>query len=194
MTVPSSTLNDANSVVVPLKAGGVGNRARADHARRRKTRDPRGDLGHRVDRVGRDQQDRVRCSGQDLGQDVGEHRGVALEQVEPALARALAEAGRQDHRARAFEVRIVARPDAADVGERRRVQDVLGLGQCAPSVLVDQHDLARGAAEHQRIRGGAADHASTDDAHFHDRSSRSVFGARRAPIRMLDSRAPACSG
>ena len=53
---------------------------------RRQAGEPGRDLGHHVDRVRGDEQDRVRRRVEDAGDHVAEHRGVAAEEREPGLA------------------------------------------------------------------------------------------------------------
>ncbi len=68
------------------------------------------------------------------------------------------------------------------MGERHRVQDVLRLGRGALVVLVDQHDLAGRAAQHERVGGGAADHAGADDADLHGCSNPVSTATALTPI------------
>ena len=69
---------------------------------------------------------------------------------------------------------IVAGTHHRWVGERRGMDDVLGLRLRQRGVAVDQNDLAGDAAQHDGIGGGAADKPGTDDRNLHGRISRSV--------------------
>ena len=128
------------------KAGGIEDRAGADHPLGRQTRDAGRHLGHHVDRVGRDHQNGIRRRRKNLRDHGPKHGGVAVEQLEARFAGPLADPGRDDHRAGAGQVGIVAGAHPGDVRKRRGMQDVLGLGDRPLLILIDQDDLAGGAA------------------------------------------------
>ena len=152
------------------KARGVEDRAGTDHPLGRQAGDARRHLGHDIDRVGRDHQNRSRSGSEDLRHHLLEHRGVAIEQLEARLSRPLTDTRGDDHRAGAGQIGVVAGVHARDVRKGRGVQDVFGLCDRPLLILVDQHDLACGAAQHQGVRSGAADHPGANDTDLHRRS------------------------
>ena len=99
--------------------------------------------------------------------DLPEHVGVALQQLQPRFARLLRNAAGDDDDARAVEVRVIPRAHRERVRERNRVIDVVGLGLGARAIHVHQHDLPAHAAHDERVGRGRADHAAADDADLH---------------------------
>ena len=101
----------------------------------------RGDVRHDVDGVRGDQQDGVRRGAQDGGDDLAEHRRVALEQTQPGFSRSLRDTGRQDDDVGAGQCVIAAGANEIGMGEGRRVQNVLRLSGCQIRVEIGQNDL-----------------------------------------------------
>ncbi len=106
-----------------------------------------------------------------------EQLDVAIDQVEPALVRLAAQAGRDDDHV-ALGNRLVARRADPLIGDQRgAVEQVEGLAADLVGVQVDQVDLADHAAALQGEGRGRADQAAAaDDADFHGFVLRSHFG------------------
>ena len=120
---------------------GIEDRARADDTTRREARQALRDVGHHVDRIGGDQQDRLGHGLRDLADDGAEDLGVPAEQLRPALSRLLADAGGDRDDGGAGEVAVIAGTDRDRGGEGRRVRDVLGMRAGALRILIDEDDL-----------------------------------------------------
>ena len=124
------------------EAGGVKDGAGADHAGGRQAGEAGGDMGHHVDGVGGDEEDRIGGGAGDAGDDCAKHLGVAFEKLEAGFAGGLGDTGGEDDDARTCEVRVVASADGDGAAEGDGMRDILGLGDGAGGVVVDHHDLA----------------------------------------------------
>ena len=127
-------------------------------------------MRHHVDRVRGDDEHGLGRVVEDGRHDLAEDGRVACQQLEPRLARALVDPGGQDHDARAGEVGIVAGHHLERMGERDRVQQVVGLRARPLLVLVDEHDPPPHAAHHERVRRRRAHETRADDADLHPSS------------------------
>src|SRR5262249_2350093 len=104
----------------------------------------------------------------DLVEQAEEQVDVAVDQVEPALVRLAAQAGRDDDHVTRRHVLHAARADALVAGQTGALEQVEGLTLGRVLGGVDQADAARHAAALQREARHAADQAAAaDDAHFH---------------------------
>jgi len=87
----------------------------------------------------------------DLRHDVAENGSVALEQVQPCLARPLVRSGGDDDGLGARELLVSAGVDAHRADEGHPVVQVHRLALGPRAVGVDEHELVRQAALHQRV-------------------------------------------
>ena len=151
----------------PAEAGGVEDGAGADDASGRQAGEAGRDLGHHVDGVGGDEQDRVGGGVEDAGDHVAEHRGVAAEEREAGLARRLRHAGGDDDDAGAGEVGGSRRRRRG--WRRRRARRGRcprpGRGRARGRGRRSTSSVAVPAAP--GVGGGAADLAGADDADLH---------------------------
>ncbi len=138
-------------------------------------RDPAGDIGERIRRIGDDQQSCVRGGAGDLRHDVAEDLGVLRQQLQPSLrvgavgrpAGLLVHPGSEHHEPGAGEVGIRARPHLYRRRQHRAVAQVRHQALGTPGGAIHHHDLRGTAAHHGTQRAGLADRASADDPEFH---------------------------
>jgi hypothetical protein len=114
---------------------------------------------HDIDRVGDHHEHRVGRMLQHGRHHVAENGGVALEELEPRLARPLGDACGDDHRAAAGQVGVASGTHRQRVREGDRVKDVVRLRLGAFPIHVHQDELAADPAHHQRERGRRAQDA-----------------------------------
>ena len=146
-----------------LQAGGVQHRARADDPVLRETGQLDGGIGQDIDGVGHHQQDAAAVPLGDLGDDALENVQVLVDKIQPGLAGLLACTGRDDDDGGVHDVVVGAGIDlhVADKGDA--VADVHGLTLGLGGVGVDEDDLGKQLALHQRKGRGRADEAAADD-------------------------------
>ena len=97
-----------------------------------------------------------------------EELDVAVDQVEPALVRLAAQAGRDDDHVALGNRLVAGRADPLVGDQRGAVQQVEGLAADLVGVQVDQVDLADDAAAlKSKGRRRADQAAAADDADFH---------------------------
>ena len=152
------------------KSRRVQRRARPEHTRVRHA-ELRGKLRrqvrHDVHRIRDDEQHRVGRRAEHRRDDLPEHVGVALQQLQSRFARLLRHAAGDDDHARRVEIGVLPRTDRQRVREGDRVGDVIGLGLGACPIHIHQHDLSSHAAHEERVGGCRSDHAAADDANLH---------------------------
>ena len=124
------------------QACGVQRGARANDAAGVKAGELQRDMRHNIHRIGGDQEDSLESGGDDRLHNGLEHGGVALEQVNPALARFLGDAG-ADHGD--IRIRTVAVLPGGyfhvGSGERQPVVEIHGLARGALLVNIDEQHL-----------------------------------------------------
>ena len=172
------------------KPGGVELGSQADHLAGRQVELANGQVGQDIDRVGDDQHDGVALDAgrRGLAEDAQEQLDVAIDQVEPALVRLAAQAGRDDDDVALGNGLVAGRADPLIGDQRGAVEQVEGLAADLVGVQVDQVDLADHAAALQGEGRGRADQAAAaDDADFHGSFSppESVFTIRQTRVRGL---------
>jgi hypothetical protein len=123
---------------------------------------------HDVDRVGDDEQHGLWRHAEHRRDDLPEHVGVALQQLESRFVGLLRHAAGDDDDTCAFEIAVFPRADAQRVRERNRVVDVIGFGLGACPIHVNQNDFPPHTTHDECVRRGRADHSASDDADFHD--------------------------
>ena len=86
-----------------------------------------------------------------------------MHQIQPGLPRLLPRTGGDDHQGAVGHVIVVPRPDVHGVGEGQAVGQIHGLPLRLVPVGVDEHQLGKDAALHQRERNAGAYKAAADD-------------------------------
>ena len=126
-----------------------------------------GHMGHNIDRIGGDQQDRLGCVFQYLRDDLAEHSRIARKQFHASFTRLLADSCRNHHYPGACEVRITAGFDLQRISKRHGMVKVILFGFCAGFIQVHKYNFAPHAAHNHRIRSGCTDHSGANDSNFH---------------------------
>lgn len=96
-----------------FQAGGIQHGACADDAFRGKAGDTQCNAGQQINRIGDNQEDRIRTDARDLCDDRAHDSGVACQQVKTALAGPLSDARSDDDHGGVLQVIIIAVHDAA---------------------------------------------------------------------------------
>ena len=173
------------------EARGVENARLTDDAFRREFRDFEHALGHRVERVADDDNDRVRARFRDLFGDGGDDLRVGGEEVVAAHARFARNAGGNDDDVAVRGVGVIVRAgDVGVVAEKRggfeqvesfTFRHIAGLRD------VQKDDVAQ-VGHSAVLRGGGADVARSDDADL--RSSHVFYSPFSVIFLKLDGRRP----
>ena len=124
-------------------------------------------VAHRVERIGDDDDDRVRASARRLLDDRADDARVLGQQVVAAHARLAGEAGGDDDDVRAGRVGVVVRAGDLHVvaHDRRRLGQVERLALRQALDDVDQHDVRKACLRHS-LGDGRADVAGADDGYL----------------------------
>ena len=118
--------------------------SQANHLARGQGELANGQIGQDIDRVGDDQHDRVTLDAGRAGltEDAEEQLDVAIDQVEPALVRLSAQAGRDDDNIALGDGLITRCADPLIGDQRGAMEQVEGLAADLVGVQVNQVDLA----------------------------------------------------
>ena len=139
----------------------------SENALPRQLRDPPGDLAHRVERVGDDDQDRVRRAGQDLANDVSDDALIGRDQIVPAHSGLPRHPRRDDDDfgpGRCL-VGVGASHPRVEPLDGSRLEDVEGLSLRDTGDDVDQDDVGDLFLD-DPLRHGGADVAGPDHRDF----------------------------
>src|SRR5690242_12183155 len=93
---------------------------------------------------------------------------VAMKQLEPRLARLLADARGEDDDTAASQRLIISRVNFERAGERHGMANIIRLSLRSLRVFIDQHDLAANAAQYESIGSRRPNISATDNSDLHD--------------------------
>ena len=142
----------------------------------------RGEVGHLVERVRDDDDDRVGRAVLHVVHDVSDDARVLLQEVHPAHARLSRQTGGDHDDVRPSGVPVIVRPDDVRLESlhRARLAHVEGDALRQPLDDVDENDLGEALLDHPHGRGGT-DEPAPDDRDSHA-CSLLVGGCERNPI------------
>ena len=127
-------------------------------------------MGHDIDGICHDQQNRVGRVREDGRDDLPKDFRVPLQQLQARFARFLGDPSGNNHDLRAGQIRIIARAHGQWMRERNCMLDIVGFSLGASPIQIDQHDFPAHAAHDQSVSRGGPDHAAANNANFHNAS------------------------
>ena len=99
-------------------------------------------MGHYIHRIGGNYQYGIGCIGKNFRHDLAEHGCIALQKLQPILARLLVNSGSYYYGATPFQIDVTACGHFQRSGKWDGVINIVSLGTTASFIFVNQHDFA----------------------------------------------------
>src|ERR1039457_5278456 len=130
-------------------------------------REVRRKMGHYIHRIGGNYQYGIGCIGKDFRHNLAEHVSIALQKLQPVLARLLVNSGSYYDGEAPFQIYVTAGGYFQRSGKWDGVINIVSLGTTASFIFVNQHDFAADPFHHHGVSRCRTDKTTSDNTNFH---------------------------